>query len=175
MTKKCFIALYFFMALSSCSDKSITNDDIDKFISRYNEASFSDFMNVSISYRDGDFGDDIYMVAKQGGSFPPYVVRFNKKKNEVTSIDNKLLKQSNCKDYFSDNQIKDLMTKFISFGVQNLSVDSSGNLFISPFFGEHSPSLLRLNVKTNEKVLRKGNIYELYKDRWYLNRKRKKE
>ena len=64
MTNKCFIALYFFMALSSCSDKSITNDDIDKFISRYNEASFSDFMNVSISYRDGDFGDEFVQVAR---------------------------------------------------------------------------------------------------------------
>lgn len=166
-----FIILYFFMAFSSCSNRSITNDDIDKFISKYHDETFSNFIGVSISYRDSDLGDNIYMVAKQGGKYPPYIVHFNKRKNEVTNIDNKLLIKSNCKDYFNDTQIKDLMARFIGFNVQNLSVDSVGNVFISPFYGEHSPTLLRLAVTTNEKVVKKGYVYELYKDNWYLNKR----
>lgn len=165
-----FIILYLLMTFSSCSNRSITNDDIDKFISKYHDETFSDFVGVSISYRDSDLGDNIYMVAKQGGNFPPYIVRFNKGRNEVTSIDNKLLKQGNYKDYFSGNQIEDLMKKFISFNVQNLSVDSNGNAFISPFYGEHSPTLLRLNITTNEKEVKKGFVYTLYKDNWYVKK-----
>jgi hypothetical protein len=164
------ILLYFFMGLSSCSNRSITNDDIDKFILKYHDETFSNFIGVSISYRDSDFGDNIYMVAKQGGKFPPYIVHFNKEKNEITSVDDKLLKQSNCKNYFNDTQIKDLMISFIGFNVQNLSVDSNRNVFVCPFYGEHSPILLRLSVMTNEKVVKKGYVYELYKDNWYLSK-----
>jgi len=161
--------LYFLMAFSSCSDRSIATDDIDKFISKYHNETFSDFMNVSISYRDSDFGDNIYMVAKQGGSYPPYIVRFNKRKEEVTGIDNKLLNQSNYTDYFTEKQIKNLMEKFIRVNVQSLSVDSIGNVFIKPFFGDDSPTLLRLKTTTGDSVVRKGHAYELYKDNWYLN------
>ena len=163
------IFICFFMGISSCSIRNISNDDIDKFISECQDKTFSNFIGVSITFRDTDLGNDIYMVAKQGGKYPPYVVHFNKRKKEITSIDNKLLKQGNFNSYFDETQIKDLMKRFIDFDVKNLSVDSIGNVFISPFYGEHSPNLLRLNVITNEKVVKKGYVYELYKDNWYIN------
>lgn len=170
MINKYLPVLYFFMLFASCFNKSITNDDIDKFILKYRDEKFSDFMNVSISHRDSDFDDDIYMVAKQGGDVPPYVVHFNKRKKTVTSIDNKLLRQRNCEDYFRDNQIKNLLIKFIGFNIQHLSVDSNGNVFVTPFFGEGSPILLRLKTFTGDSIVKKGYNYELYKDNWYLKK-----
>jgi len=157
------------MGICSCSDRNISNDDIDKFISKYQDKTFSNFIGVSITFRDTDFGNDIYMVAKQGGKYPPYIIHFNKRKKEITSISNILLKQGNFHNYFDESKIKDLMQRFIDFDVKNLSVDSIGNVFISPFYGEHSPNLLRLNAITNERVVKKGYVYELYKGNWYVN------
>lgn len=164
------ILIYSFMGISSCGNGKVTDKDVDTFISKYNAESFTHFKCVSISFRDKDFNENIYMVAKQGGNFPCYVVRYNKSKNEVTNIDDKLLKQVNLPGYFSDSQIKDLMNNFINYDVQHLSVDSNENVFISPFFGENSPALLRLKVTTNESEVKKGTIYKLYRDNWYISK-----
>jgi hypothetical protein len=164
------IIMYCFMEFSSCSNRSISDGDIDKFISIHHNETFSDFMGISITYRGSDFSDNIYMISKQGAKFPPYIVHFNKKKDEITSIDNRLLVQSSCEEYFTKNEIKQLMAKFVGFNVFNLSVDSGGNVFISPFYAEHSPILLRLNIGENEKSIKKGYAYELYKDNWYIKR-----
>jgi hypothetical protein len=110
------------------------------------------------------------MVAKQGGNFPCYVVHYSKSKNKVINIDDKLLQQRNVTSYFSESKINELMQKFITYNVQNLSVDSNENVFISPFFGENSPALLRLSKSTNEKEIKKGTIYKLYKEYWYISK-----
>ncbi len=163
------ILMYFFMGFSSCSNSSFTNDDIDSFISKYQNVKFSNFKGVSITLRDSDFGDNIYMVAKQGGKFAPYIVHFDKDRKVVNSIDNKLLLQRGGEDYFSEKQIKDLMVEFENYNVCNLSVDDDENVFITPVCGANNLNLLRLNRMTNEKVVKKGNVYELHKGNWYVN------
>ncbi len=158
------------MGISSCTNTEVKNNEIDKFISKYRNEPFSKFYGVSITFRDRDLGSDIYMVSKLGGKYPPYIIHFNKRQNVVTSIDNKLLKQRNFSNYFDENRIKDLMKEFIKYDFKNLSVDSIGNIFISPFYGKHSPNLLRLSSTKNEKIVKKGSVYELYKDNWYINK-----
>jgi len=165
------ILIFSFICIFSCTNTEVKNNNIDKFISKYQNETFSKFIGVSITFRDSDFGSDIYMVSKQGGKYPPYIIHFNKRLKQVTSIDDKLLKQSNFNSYFDENQIKDLMKEFIEFDVKNLSADSIGNIFISPFYGEYSPNLLRLNTTKIEKVVKKGYVYDWYKDNWYLNKK----
>jgi hypothetical protein len=159
------------MLLTSCSNRTpTTNDDIDSFILKYENENFTIFKGVSISFRDRDTKEYIYMVAKQGGNFPCYVVHYSKSKNKVINIDDKLLQQRNVTSYFSESKINELMQKFITYNVQNLSVDSNENVFISPFFGENSPALLRLSKSTNEKEIKKGTIYKLYKEYWYISK-----
>lgn len=165
------VMLFFLIVFSSCSNTSDLNNDIDQFISKYKNKSFSSFTGMSISYRDFYAGEDIYMFAKQGGHFPPYIVYFNKEKNEVTRIDTKLLKQGNYESYFDDSRIRELMKEFVSFDVPNLSFDSGGNVFIRPFYAEQSPILLRPKAATNEKEIRKGIVYTLYKSNWYISKR----
>ena len=40
------ILTYFLMPCSSCSNQEITNNDIDKFISKYHDETFSDFIGA---------------------------------------------------------------------------------------------------------------------------------
>lgn len=155
--------------LGACSCSTRFNRGIDKFISKHGEEDFSQFVGTSISYRDSDFGTDIFIVAKQGGKHPPYVVRINKSTKQITTIDDKFLRQSNHEPYFNHEQIRNFMKRFLDFDAQLLSVDKDSNVFIRPYYAEYSAILLRLNTKAGDTVIRKGIVYNLYRDNWYLS------
>jgi len=162
--------MYFLGGFSSCTPKQITDADINNFISKYQNESFSRFIGISVLYRDRGLGDDILIISKQDGEYPPYIVSYSGNKQEVTNIDDTLLKKRHFENYLNDSQIKDLIKSFVQFDVQQLGVDSSGNVYVSPFYGEYSPLLLRINSTTYPKTIQKGYVYELYKGNWYIRR-----
>jgi hypothetical protein len=161
-----FINIFLFI---SCN-YSINNDRIDSFISKYQNENFIKFENSSISFRSRNGGENIYMINSQEENYPVYIVHFDAGRKEVTNIDRTLLEKVNCKNYFSDEKIKDLMNEFMKYDFSSISSDKRGNIFISPFSEENAPFFLRIKNKTNEKIIKKGFVYVLYKDNWYINK-----
>ena len=51
-----------------------------------------------------------------------------------------------------------------------LSVDSSKNVFINPFIANQPPYFLRLEEETGDSTIKKGYVYKLYRDNWYITK-----
>lgn len=167
----CFITYFF-----SCSsaDTTITNMEIDKFISKYEEIKFNQVKNISISQRSRSVNKIVYVVGKPDDNLPVYFVTFNLQKRDVTDVNRKNLEESKVKDYLTQDEIINAVSEIRNHDFYFLAVDSLENVYINPYYVNEPPFLLRLKIATGDSVVKKGHAYELYKGRWYLNRSRRK-
>ena len=155
----------FLFVLISCTSKEDQTQDIEAFITKYDNEDFSKFRNVGITRRGWEEGNNVYMVSDRNKS--PYVVSFNNSRNAVTKINRKLLLKSKTKDYFTDEKIKYLMTEFANYNVESLSCDDEINIYISLYSDTEMPFLLRLSKESDQRKIKKGYVYKHYKGRWY--------
>lgn len=168
------IFAYFFMSLSSCSNKGVTNDDIDKFISKYNNEGFGNLKGISINQRSRDINEVVYVVGRFEENKPPYFVEYNIAGQSVTKINKSLLDKDSVPDYLTHFEITNAVNTIRKHDFFLLAVDSSENVYINPFYANEPAYLLRLKIATGDSVIRKGYVYELYKGNWYLNKTRRK-
>lgn len=164
------ILMCFFIGFLSCSDRVISNNEVDEFISKYNDEKFSELNNISIAQRSKSVSEIVYVIGRYGGNLPVYFVTFDLGKQSITDINNSNLVKSNTIDYLSKDEIIALINAFRKYNFYLLAVDSIGNAYINPFYSNQPPFLLRLKVSTGDNVVKKGYVYELYKDNWYLNK-----
>lgn len=168
------IIIYFFMGFSSCSNRSITNGDIDKFISKYDSVRFDELKDISIAQRSKDLSKIVYVVGRCEGNHPVYFVTFDLQKQSVMTIDKTNLEKSKVQEYPTQDEIFNAVNTIRKHDFSFLAVDSSENVYVNPFYANEPPYLLRLKIATGDSVIRKGYVYELYKDNWYLNKTRRK-
>lgn len=170
------ILICFITSLFSCSgtDTTITDMEIEKFISKYEEIKFDQVKNISISQRSRNVNEIVYVVGKAEGNLPVYFVTFNLQKREVTDINRKNLEKSKVKDYLTQDEIINAVSEIRNHDFYFLAVDSLENVYINPYYVNEPPFLLRLKIATGDSVVKRGYAYELYKGRWYLNRSRRK-
>ncbi|MCC7244659.1 MAG: hypothetical protein IT269_03185 [Saprospiraceae bacterium] len=161
------------MTFSYCKNERVSNVDIDNFISRYNDSSFNEIKNIAISQRSRGINEVVYVVAKSSGNMPVYFVTFDLVREKVISINKNNLEKANTKEYLTENEILNAVNAIRKHDFYLLSVDSLENVFVNPFHPEEPPYLLRLKVATGDSIVRKGYLYELYKENWYLNASRK--
>ncbi len=164
------LILLLFMNLSSCVNKVITNDDIDKFISKYKNENFENLKGIFISIRSFGFNEIVYVVHELGDNKPPYFVEFNIATQSITKINKNLLEKDSISDYLTQKEITYAVHNIRKYHFFLLGIDSVGNVFINPFVANEPAFFLRLKAETGVKIIRKGYVYELYKDNWYLNR-----
>lgn len=161
------------MSFSSCDNKRITNEDIDKFISKYNDSSFSELKNITVTQRSKSINEVVYVIGKFSENLPVYFATFDLAKEKVISINKTNLEKTNTKEYLAENEIFNAVNVIRKYDFYLLSVDSSENVFVNPFHPNEPPYLLRFKVATRDSIVRKGYVYELYKENWYLNKSRK--
>jgi len=153
----------------SCQNNSNIKMKRDKFIEKYQNENFSEFKNTFICVRQNNIIELIYMVGKFEGKLPMYFVTYNIIRSEVTQINKSALKEANIDDYFTDEEIKSLISNFRKYDFYLLGVDTGNNVFINPYNVNSPPYFLRLKTLTNEKSIKKGYIYDQYKNNWYIN------
>jgi hypothetical protein len=168
----CFIASLFWC---SCNNTTITEKEIDEFISKYENVKFIKLKDVSISQRSKNSGKVVYVVGKGEGNFPVYFVSFDIDKSEITDINKKNLEKCKVQDYLTKDEIINAINVIRKNDFYFLAVDSFQNVYINPFYANEPPFLLRLKTNTGDSVLKKGYAYEIYKKNWYLNKTRRKE
>jgi hypothetical protein len=161
------------VSFSSCHNKRITNEDIDKFISKYNDSSFSELKNITVIQRSKSVNEVVYVVGKFSGNLPVYFATFDLAKGKVISINKNNLEKTSTKEYLTENEIFEAINVIRQYDFYLLSIDSSENVFANPFHPNEPPYLLRLKVATGDSIIRNGYVYELYKENWYLNKSRK--
>jgi len=164
------ILLILFMNLYSCSNRVVTNEDIDKFISKYQNENFESLKGISILQRSRDLNEIVYVVDKLEDNKPPYFVEFNITKKSITNINKTQLEKDSISDYLTHTEITAAVNTIRKYDFFLLAVDSSKNVFINPFYANAPAYFLRLKVETGDSTIRKGYVYELYKDNWYLNK-----
>ena len=96
-------------------------------------------------------------------------------KGKIADINRKNLEKSKVQDYLSREEIMDAIKVIRKYNFFYLATDSLQNVYINPFYADEPPYLLRLKTFTGDSILRKGFVYELYKDKWYLNRTRRSD
>ena len=117
----------------------------------------------------------IYVVGKFEGNKPVYFVTYDLSKKALVQIDNTKLKEANVKEYFTGDEIGNYIEIIRKYGFYLLGVDENNNLYVNPFYKNEPPYFLRLNSIIKDTTVRKGYVYELYRDNWYLNKTRRKE
>jgi hypothetical protein len=163
------ILICLFTGLLSCSNRSTSVHDVDDFISKYKNEDFNGLKNIIIAERSADRSKIIYLIGKSEGNMPVYFVTFDRARQTVTHINNSILIQSHVPDYFTKDGIINAVNVFRKYDFYLLGVDSSKNVYINPFRANEPVYLLRLNTATGDSIVRKGYVYKLYKDNWYLN------
>ncbi len=169
------VLVYFFIFFSSCNNSSISNDDIDMFISKYNDVRFDECKDISIALRSKGLDEIVYIVDRFGGNRPVYFVTFNLQKKSVTNIDKTNLEKSEVQEYLTKYEIISAVNTIRKYDFYLLAVDSSENVYINPFYAEEPPYLMRLKNSIGDSSVNKGYVYELYKDNWYLNKTRRRD
>lgn len=168
----CFIASLF---LCFCNNIAITDKKIDEFISKYEDVRFDELRDISISQRSKNQGEVVYIVGRAGGNLPVYFVTFNLEKKEITDINKKNLEKGKVLDYLTQDDIANAVNVIRKNNFFFLEIDSFQNVYINPFYANEPPLLLRLKTNTGDTLLKKGYVYELYKNKWYLNKSRRRE
>lgn len=118
--------------------------------------------------RNGD--EIIYGVSRTGENKPPYFVEYSISRQSIIAVNKSLLEKGSVIDYLTVGEITKAVKIMRRCDFFLLSVDSSGNVFINPFSANSPAYFLRLNVPTKDTVIRKGYVYEHYKENWYINR-----
>ena len=157
-------------AFLSCDNRK--EADIDTFIVKYAREDFSFFRGISIFQRSAGINDIIYGIGLSGAEKPLYFVEYDLIQEEVTTINNILVKEAGYNDYLTNQQIEKYISNFRRYKFYLLSVDDSNNVFVNPYSANSPALLMRMHHANGEKIVRKGFVYELYKGNWYLNRSR---
>jgi hypothetical protein len=167
----CFSVVFF-----SCYNRNnaITNKDVDEFILKYRDVRFDDLKDISIAQRGRNVGSEVYVVGNGEGSFPVYFVTFDFQKKEITTIDKTNLEKSKVQDYLTKDKISKAINVIKKYNLYFFAVDSSQNVYINPFYANEPAYFLRLKAFTGDSTIKRGYVYELYKDRWYLNKTRRR-
>jgi hypothetical protein len=165
----CIFLICFTVGFSSCRDRNISNDDIDKFILKHQNESFDSLKGISVFQRSRTIDKIVYGVGKSEENKPPYFVEFNLARQSISKINKTLLKKGKVTDYLTETEIANAVKTIRRYDFFLLTVDSLENVFINPFYAEAPVYLLRLKVATGDSVVRKGYVYKLYKDNWYIN------
>lgn len=162
-------AVLLFFIISSCSNASMTENDIDGFLSKFQNENFDNLKGISIFQRSKGINEIVYGVGRYGENKPLYFVEFNTLRKSITNINRSLLIQDSIPDYLTDNEINKAVNEIRKYDFFLLSVDSSNNVFINPYRPNEPAYYLRLSVNTNDSIVRKGYVFNHYKDNWYIN------
>jgi len=162
------IILFSIMGLFSCTNRNITKDDIDYFISKYQNANFSNQKNIFVFQRSRGINEITYGVSKYEENKPLYFVDFNNTRKSITNINRSLLKKKSVGDYLTQSEINEAVNTINHFHFFLFGVDSSENVYINPFSPDEPPFFLRLKKTTGDSTIRRGYKYKLYKDNWYV-------
>ncbi|MBN8787627.1 MAG: hypothetical protein J0I84_11095 [Terrimonas sp.] len=167
--------IYFIVSLFSCSNHNtpISDKTIDEFIAKYNSVKFDEIKGISISQRSRNTNEVVYVIGKSEGNLPVYFVTYDLQKGNINTINKSNLEKSKVPDYFTSEEISNAVKTIRKYDFYFLSVDSSENVYINPFYINEPAYLLRLKMVTGDSIVRKGYVYELYKENWYLNKTRK--
>lgn len=163
------VLLFSFIGLSSCSNDGVTKGEIEKFISQYDSTSFNDIKGISILQRSRTPNEIVYVIDRPEGNKPPYFVSYNISRQLITNVNKNLLERDTIPDYFTESEMANAVNIIRKYDFYLLSVDSTGNVFINPFYVDQPAYLLRLKTSTGDSILRKGFVFKLYRDNWYLN------
>ncbi|MDO5655060.1 MAG: hypothetical protein Q4G27_02850 [Flavobacteriaceae bacterium] len=163
--------------LFSCNQNSNDNNfikkrmsEIDIFIAKYSDTDFSEFKNSFIAIRQKDRNEVIYLVQRPENNLPVYFVTYDLQKKNITDINRSMLEKNGVEDYYTDEDIVNLVNLFRKYDFALLQVDNDNNVFINPFEINSPAILLRLNSETNEKTIKKGYVYTHYKNNWYVRK-----
>jgi hypothetical protein len=168
ITLRLSILISFFIGLFSCTNNNVTNEDIDKFISKYQNEDFENLKGISIFQRSGGVNEIVYGIGKYQENKPLYFVEFNTRRKSITKINKTLLEKENIQDYLTEFEIKNAIAIIRKYDFFLLTVDSTENVFINPFTANAPAYFLRLKVETGDSIIKKGYVYKLYKKNWYI-------
>lgn len=168
----CFVAILF-----SCSNgnNGITAKAIEEFTGKYENVKFDGLKDIAISIRGGKVGEVVYMVGKGEGNLPVYIVTYNLKKGGIANINKINLEKGQVQDYLTREEIVNAIKTIRKYNFFYLATDSFQNVYINPFYAVEPPYFLRLKTFTGDSIVRKGFVYELYKNKWYLNSTRRRD
>ena len=158
------------MALYSCNNREVSNKDIDNFILKYDNENFENLKGISIFQRSRGINEIVYGIGKYQENKPLYFVEFNVLKESITEINRKLLEKDSVQDYLTEIEINNAVATIRKYDFFLLSVDSSKNVFINPFIANQPPYFLRLEEETGDSTIKKGYVYKLYRDNWYITK-----
>lgn len=168
MHHKIFKIIFFlsFVVFYSCQNSK--KQDIDSVISKYNNFDFSDFKGSFIAIRQKNSSETTYMLGDSEGNKPLYFIEYDEISGKIILINNSILKKTKVPDYFSNEEIKKLITLFRKYDFVLLSVDGDDNVFINPFEINSPALLIRFHKLPNTERVKKGYPYKQYKGNWYL-------
>lgn len=160
----------------SCSKKySNEKEAINDFIARYDTVAFDELKGIFIAQRDRIFTGTIYMVeSKKRKNEPLYFVTYNWIKQSVTEIKKPDREENKLTDTLATNDIIKAVDIIRYYDFYLVAVDDSQNVYINPFRPDEPAFFLRLKHATGDSIVRKGYVYELYRNNWYLNISRQK-
>ena len=155
-----------------CQDrnKAISKNVIDTFIKKHQAESFLEFKNTIIFIRQETLLSTLYVIHRYEGNSPVYFVTYNKIKNEITEIDDSLLKKLKVPDYFTAREITSLIKRFRSYEICMVGVDMQENVFINPFYPNNPAVFLRMSKHSQLNISKIQGNYVHYKDRWYVDK-----
>ena len=167
MLKSSFITTMGFLVLFSSCGQAPTPDNV---ISSLEGKTFDDMTGYFVYYRSrgSTRKSSIIFVSKYGLNCSPYAVDVIIKDQQVEfiSIDKDLVIKSCGYDYIDEAQIKALVTKFVSYGVTLLGLDTAGNVYVNP----SSQDLATLVKVKDIAKLNNAALFKPYKDDWYIKR-----
>lgn len=160
------LSLFFIM---SCQNE-IKNDDIDTVINKYDKTDFSLFKNTFIGIRERNGNEIVYIIEKAEGNLPVYFVKYSISKGSIIDINKTALEEKNIEDYFTSKEIYSIIQNFRELDLSLLKVDKEGNVFMNPFKINEPAILLRLANPSANKEVRRGYVYNHYKNNWYIRK-----
>lgn len=171
--KYLYLIILFF---SCCNNNSrITQEHIDKIVSEYDNVSFNEICDISVSERSRGLNSLTYIVGKGEGNLPVYFVTLDPVKKNIIDVNSTNLKRLNIKEYLSREEISKAINVAIKYGFYFFAKDSAGNIYINPFYPDEPPYFLRMSTAIGDSIVKKGYVYELYREKWYINKTRRKD
>ncbi|WP_317324349.1 hypothetical protein [Leyella lascolaii] len=154
---QCFVlTLLLFISCIRISDEGILKN-IDKI---WNPK----LVDIFVAYRGTNWldGTDTYIIGKARGDVPHYFVDYSYFTGQVDVIENEQIKKTGAGDFFSKQEIADIIKFFQKARVFLLSIDSLGNMRIRINKNDSIEYLKVVDSPANHKrIVRKmyGNWY----------------
>ncbi len=168
------MSIFLFMVFYSCSNENHSNDEIDKFISKYQNEHFDSLKGISVFQRSRTVDEIVYGIGKYEGNRPLYFIEYNIPRKSISKINKSLLEKDSIQDYLTKSEITNAVNTIRKYDFFLLAVDSSENVFVNPFYINAPAYFLRIKTETGDSIVRKGYVYKLYKGNWYINKTLKK-